>query len=294
MKNTPRDVILQLGALGALYISLSFLLTLIFGLINVTFPIATDNYWELESATDGIRLGIAMLTVFFPTYIILTRLVYRHRRSEAAVYQGFARWLLYGSLLIGGFVMLITLVTTFYTFLSGDMTLRFLLKAGAITAITLSAFYYYLKDLGDYWITHVAQAKAWGIGVSIFVSVIVVLGFINIETPTEVREMRIDELQVNDLRNIQWQLENYLQTSSTTPETLTALYNDSELVPTAPESRDPYTYEVTESGFKLCATFSRDATITHSMPYIDPNLRIKQSENWNYKAGRHCFERTIK
>jgi hypothetical protein len=125
-KHTPRNVVLQVGSLIALYLSVSFLLTLVFGLININYPSAADSYWEIESATEGIRLGIAMIIVFFPTYLVLTRLMNRYRRVEnGALYKNITKWLIYLSLLIGGLVLLGTLVTTIHAFLNGDLTLSF-------------------------------------------------------------------------------------------------------------------------------------------------------------------------
>jgi hypothetical protein len=295
MENTPRNIVLQVGSLIALYLSVSFLLTLVFGLVNLAYPIASDSYWEIERAGDSVRMGIAMVIVFFSTYLVLTRLVNRYRRSESGLYQSITRWLVYLSLLVGGLVMLATLVTVIYTFLNGDITTRFILKAGAVLLITGVAFYYYLLDLRGYWVKNELKSIWYGVLAGIVVLTVLVLGFMNIETPTEVREMKIDEQQIYDLRNIQWRIERYLETSTSTPATLVEAYGDADMIPTAPEGREDYTYEVTSKGFKLCATFSRNPNpdIYNTVPYKDPNLRIQYSENWDYKAGRHCFERVV-
>lgn len=299
MNNTPRNIVLQLGSLIALYLSVSFLLTLIFGLINLAFPIASDNYWEIESAGESVRMGIAMVIVFFPTYLVLTRLVNKYRRTESGIYQAITRWLVYLSLLVGGLVMLGTLVIVIHTFLNGDVTTRFFLKAGAVLGVTGLAFYYYLLDLRGYWVANESKSIMYGSLAGVIVLVIMVFGFMNIETPTEVREMKLDEQQLNDLRNIQWQIESYLETSTTTPQSLTEAYmGDVEMVPTAPEGRADYSYAVTANGFELCATFSQDYTDPYANEFarptmVDSQLRIKQSENWNYKEGRYCFERVV-
>lgn len=293
MNNTPRNIVLQVGSLIALYLSVSFLVTLVFGLINLAFPIESDNYWEIESAGNNVRLGIAMVIVFFPTYLVLTRLVNKYRRSESEIYQTITRWLVYISLLIGGLVMLGTMVTVIYTFLNGDITARFFLKAGAVLVVTGFAFYYYLLDLRGYWVRNESKSILYGVIAGVVVLMVVVFGFKNIETPIEVREMKLDEQQLNDLRNIQWQIESYLATSSTTPVTLAEVYVDTEMIPVAPKGREDYSYSATETGFELCAIFSQNLKTDSPMMYTDPGLRIKQSENWNYKAGRYCFKRVV-
>ncbi len=299
MEHTPRNVVLQVGSLIALYLSASFLLTLVFGLINISYPSETDNYWEIESATESIRLGIAMLIVFFPTYLILTRLMNRYRRAEqGALYQHITKWLIYLSLLVGGLVLLGTLVTTIYTFLNGDLTTRFILKATAVLGVVGMAFHYYLLDARGYWVKDEGKSIMYAIGVGLVVFLAIAFGLGNIETPAVVREMKLDEQQVNDLRNIQWQIDGYMEISSSTlPQTLEEAYNTSGArIPEAPEGRDRYSYELTDRGFKLCATFARDS-VTDEFPmsaYTDPAARIKNGENWNYKAGRYCFDRVVK
>jgi len=296
MNNTPRNTILQIGALIALYASLSFLLTLVFGLINLLFPMSTESFWEIEGASSNVRMGIAMLVVFFPTFLILTRFANQYRRQRQMEQQSATRWLIYISLLVAGLVLLVTLVTTIYTFLNGDMTARFILKAGAVLILMAGAFYYYIQDVRDYWLTHESKSKWYGVGASMFVVTAIALGITNIASPAEVRELRLDEQQINDLRNIQWEIESYLETSTTSPATLDTIYSDTAFIPAAPDNRDGYSYEVTETGFKLCATFAHDsmATDANIRPFRDSTNRMQQAENWDYMAGRYCFERVVK
>ncbi len=299
MENTPRNVILQVGSLIALYLSVSFILTLVFGLINVMIPNAADNYWEIESATESIRIGIAMVVVFYPTYLVLARLMNKFRRVEQGqLYQHITKWLIYLSLLVGGLILLGTLVTTIYTFLNGDITMRFVLKAGAVIVIVGAAFSYYVLDARGYWIKEEKKSIFGGAMVSVVVLLVLILGLQNIETPTTVREMKIDDMQLSDLQNIQWQIIAFMNTSSSTlPDTLEQAYEDSgALVPTAPEGREAYSYEKTTNGFELCATFRHNRTNDDigTASYIDPTVPLKGTENWSYSAGRHCFVRTIR
>jgi hypothetical protein len=80
MENNAKHFALQLGALITLYVSVGSLISLLFGVITIAFPDPT-NSWEYVGATDGIRFAIALLVVFFPAYIALTRIVNRERRG---------------------------------------------------------------------------------------------------------------------------------------------------------------------------------------------------------------------
>lgn len=294
--HTPKHFVLQLGSLISLYISLGFLLSLLFGIINLKFPDATEGYWALESASSAVRLGIAMVIVFFPTYLVLTRLVNKLRRQEKnSSYLNLTKWLVYLSLLIGGGVLLGDLVAVIMTFLEGEVTQRFIFKALAVLLVVGLAFHYYILDARGFWLKNESKSVMYGYGALLAAFIAVAFGFSYIETPTQVREMKLDETQVSDLQSIQWKVEEALALSSTTPTSLTSLYGDFE-APTAPEGRAGYVYERTDTGFKLCATFSRDSIQPEGgfAPSYAPDMKIKNPDNWAYKAGEYCFDRTVR
>ena len=295
MENTPRNVIIQLGSLIALYVSISFFLTLVFGMINLIYPDAADAYYEIEGSSDSVRLGIAMVVVFFPAFITLTRITHVVKRQEKeSEYTMLTRWLLYISLLVAGLTLLGTLVTVLYTFLNGDLTSRFFMKAGAVLCVVGLSFHYYLLEVKGYWIKHESRSFMFAVGISLVVLMTLAFGLRHIDTPATVRDMKIDEQQVNDLRQLQYQIQNSLieNSSSTVASIITQLDLSST---NTPALREPYTAEATATGFKLCATFSRDYTDPNTLTSpIDPTSRIKNADNWNYKAGRYCFERVVK
>lgn len=295
--NTAKHFVLQLGSIITLYLSISFLLVLLFSVINLAFPDAVESYWQIESNSSSVRLSIAMLVVFFPTYLVLTRRVNVLRRAETnSTYLGLTKWLMYLSLLVGGGVILGDLVAIILAFLEGDLTTRFIMKALVLLAVVGVAFYYYLQDARGYWLTRESQSKLFGAGMAAVVLASLVTGFFYTETPKEVREMRLDETQIQDLQQIQYRIEEAMRMSSSTlPASLEEAYDGFE-VPTAPEDREDYSYEVTETGFNLCATFSRDSNADAEMwgPMFDSTMPIKNGNNWNYKEGRYCFERVVK
>jgi hypothetical protein len=279
-----------------LYLSLGFLLGLLFGIINLKFPDATEGYWAIESASSTVRLGIAMVIVFFPTYLVLTRLVNKLRRQEKnGAYLNLTKWLVYFSLLIGGGVLLGDLVAVIMTFLEGDMTSRFIFKALAVLVVVGLAFHYYILDARGFWLKNESKSIMFGYGALLAAFVSVALGFSYIETPTQVREMKLDETQIQDLQSIQWKVEEVLSFSSSTPANLEALYGEFP-APAAPEDRPAYIYALTDAGFRLCATFSRDSINPEQnfAPAMYPEQKIKNPDNWSYKAGEYCFERNVK
>jgi len=237
-----------------------------------------------------------MLLVFFPTYLALTRQVNKNRRTETnSAYLGLTKWLLYLSLLVGGGVLLGDAVAVILSFLEGELTTRFVLKAAVLMLIVGAAFYYYLQDARGYWLTREKESKLYGLAMAVVVTAAIVMGFFNSQTPNTIREMKLDETQISDLQQIQWKIEEALAVSSSTvPASLEEAY-DGFPIPEAPEDRAAYSYEVTEQGFNLCATFSRDSNTEQEMwgPTFDKTALIRNGNSWQYKEGRYCFERIV-
>ena len=101
MEQTPKQFALQIAALITLYVSISAFLILLFGLINLTYPDAAEDYWQIQSSQSGIRYAIAALIVFFPAYLVLTRVVNQARRHASNLYHTLTKWFVYLSILVG-------------------------------------------------------------------------------------------------------------------------------------------------------------------------------------------------
>ena len=297
MENTAKNFALQLGSLISLYVSVSALTVLLFGIITLLYPDPAQNSWEYQSASSSIRASIAFLFIFFPTYIILTRLVNVIRRTEHGTYLTLTKWLIYLSLLIGGGVLLGDLVFVLMSFLNGELTIRFILKALSLFGVVSSAFVYYVLDARGYWQTEESKSKLYAVLMSVIVLLVMVIGLTKIETPTQVRETNIDQEQVYDLQNIQSYIESYYQVQGTLPKSIEQLYEGLE-APTASETRAPYTFEIlSDRSYKLCAEFKFPSTQSEKMQYTNvafpEDIEFKNSYNWDHGAGNWCFERVL-
>lgn len=293
--NHPKHFVLQLSALVSLYLSVIFLLALIFSLINLAIPDPIESYWEIERAGESVRFGIAMLVVFFPTFLIITRLVNQARRNNPITRSVLTKWLLYISLFVGAGAILTNLVMVIFAFLDGELTLRFILKALTLLVVVGAAVLYYYYDTKDYWLTHERASLIFGGVMSAIVIATLVAGLMNVETSAKVRELKLDEKQIMDLQIIQSEIEEYLRLNDILPPSLEALQLGSRL-PQAPTGREAYSYEITETGFNLCATFYRASIIdgsSYTHPINTPSgiLLSINTHEWGHEAGRYCFER---
>lgn len=294
METTAKNFALQLGALVALYVSLTSLVVMLFGIVNIHFPDPASAYYEYDSAESSIRFSLAILVVFFPTYLLLTRKVNKARRSAEGAYLMLTKWMIYLSLLVGGFVLLGDFVTVIYTFLNGEITTRFILKALALLVVVGSAFYYYLQDAKGYWNKNEKLSIQLGIGAGAVVLAVCIYGFYSIDSPSVVRDIAIDRNQVNDLQEIQWRIEEYYATNNQLPTSIEEVYVEGMTIPTAPEERSPYQYQMTgEDSYQLCATFARatpESEKSIARPIYDDPGYLK-NQNWDHPTGNYCFDR---
>jgi type II secretory pathway pseudopilin PulG len=295
MEHNAKHFALQLGALITLYVSIGSLISVMFGIITLAFPDPIDSYWVNESAMESIRWGMSLLVVFFPTYVALTRTINVNRRTSGGSYLNITKWLIYLSLVVGGCVLLGDLVAIINNFLHGELTTRFILQALTVLIVVGLAFFYYLLDAREYWHTHESLSKRYGLLTSAIVAIVIVGGYLHIETPSEVREKRMDTQQISDLTTIQSFIESEYSMSGTLPETLSEL-SDRNTIPTAPSGRSAYEYrKESATSFQLCATFTYPSDPNqYDMGYYSvPEYGIKNPNDWNHKEGQTCFPRVI-
>jgi hypothetical protein len=303
MKTTPKDFFLQVAAFAALYVSAVSLINLLFSAINVVFPDALNNYsyYSYDPYTTGLRLAIASLVIVFPLFLVLTRFINSDIAKEPAKADLWPRrWLTYLTLFVAGLAVSIDLIVLVNTFLSGEITTRFVLKVLALLAVTGMAFAYYFMDLKQGTSMPAKTRMGWRIGAVALVVVSLVWGFSVLGSPAKARDLRFDAQKVNDLQNIQWQVISFWQQKEKLPASLAELEDpiSSNPIPVDAESGNGYEYRVTGAlSFELCAEFNRptderaiasDKMMASSIyPYEGANA------NWKHDAGRTCFERTV-
>jgi hypothetical protein len=294
-QNTARNFVLQLASLITLYVTLVASVMLVFGIINTLYPDAASYAWEYSSTQDSMRTGIAMLLVFFPVFLITTRMVNKIRRTETGTYLALTKWVVYLSILVGGVILLGDLVTVIMGFLNGELTTRFLLKAGALAGVLSFALYYFIQDARGFWLTHEKESKLYGMAALGIVVALLGLGFTYGDSPSKVREMKIDAEQVAKLSDMEWRVQDHYTVKSALPQTIDELYIGIES-PKAPEGRQAYTYKVVDQDtYALCAHFAYPSTPTGvTQPaYVGTDAIKNPYNNWDHGEGETCFERTV-
>lgn len=129
----------------------------------------------------------------------------------------------------------------------------------------------------------------YAVGATLIAVAALTLGFMHSASPSEVREVRLDEQQVYDLQDMQWRIEDHYRVTGSLPANTDMLYVGIE-APEAPEDRPEYGYStLTETTYELCATF---ALSSNGENVQDTSMRNPYN-NWDHGAGETCFEREV-
>ena len=142
--HTARETFMYLLMFTALFIFAINLGSALFYLIEKALP-DDPTYGPHVSQ---IRWAVSLMIVSLPIFVFVSRRINRgvleipeKRRSKIR------RWLTYLTLFIAASVIIGDSASLIYNFLSGELTLRFILKVLTIGAISGIAFSYYLQQL---------------------------------------------------------------------------------------------------------------------------------------------------
>lgn len=148
IKASPKDVFLHLFSMVTLYGSAISLITLLFQYVNLAVPDALEQQYYYSGAYQTIRFAVASLIVLFPAYVWVTWFLNKMYEKEPDKRNlRIRKWLIYLTLFIAGLVILGDFVSLIYSFLGGEVTMRFVLKIGAVLLVAGAIFWYYFWDL---------------------------------------------------------------------------------------------------------------------------------------------------
>ena len=300
-KTTAKDFFLYLGVIIGLYVSSISFLMLAFQIIDKVFPLAGEYIGNYDS---GIRSSLAALIIFFPAFIYVSYLANKDLISSPDKKDMWVRrWMIFLTLFVAGLTIAIDLATLIYRFLGAeDLTLRFFLKVFFVLAVAITVFKFVLNDLKRISFEITKSVKNYVLVVSAIILLGIIYGMFIIGSPASQRARMLDEQRINDLSSIQSQIVyTQWQNKGEVPQNLDALKDpiSGYILPTDPETKESYEYKmISKNSFELCATFKTVNLLDESgakiarpvsYPYMDGVI----NENWQHKAERTCFTRTI-
>jgi hypothetical protein len=141
---SARDAFWYLLMFGALYMSAFYLGDLLFGFINLAFPDDLSYADRAEYVERGIRWATAALIVAFPVFLFAAWKTGKEVAADPTRRNSALRkWLTYMTLLVAAIALVTDGITLIYNVLSGELTLRFILKVLVVAAIAGAVFAYY-------------------------------------------------------------------------------------------------------------------------------------------------------
>lgn len=120
--------------------------------------------------------------------------------------------------------------------------------------------------------------------VSAVVVTVVIIGFVQIDSPGVARMRRFDDRRIEDLQALQLTIEWYWNEHDSLPQSLEAALSQRKITSglADPMSDKPYEYTVLDSNtYEICAEFQ---LATSEPNYGAPGF-------WYHGAGRECFKR---
>lgn len=145
---TARDAFIYLLLFTALAFVVANLVALVHGILDLSLPDPSDSTWIGRSATFRIRWSIAMLVVATPVFVWMTLYTRRQIAEDAGRRRSLVRkWLTYLAMFLSALVFFGDAVFVIYSFLNGEATLRFLLKALTVACVSGTVFAFYLRDV---------------------------------------------------------------------------------------------------------------------------------------------------
>lgn len=145
---SAREAFLYLVLFSTLYLSAFHLGSLVFQLVDHALPDPADLPEAAEGIRQAIRWAVSSLAIAFPIFLFVSRMLGRAIAADPTKRASRVRkWLTYLTLFVAASVIIGDLTTLLYSFLGGELTLRFALKAATVGAIAGAVFGYYLRDL---------------------------------------------------------------------------------------------------------------------------------------------------
>ncbi len=303
------DIVLNFFSFILLGMVTAALGTLYFQVVNNYFPdklTDVNNYYgsyAYERVVDAIYYAIAALIVAYPAYYLVIRLWFRRfREDEAKTESKLTKWLTYLVLLIASVTIVGDLVSILTTFLRGELTMRFFLKAFIILAIAGMIFgFYFLERKKVQYRQDIPRRTFQLFGYSLTGIVVcgIALGFLVAGSPNEARMRGFDAQRASALSNIATCIHSYVNEFDRLPGALSDLDRSSEYrymycsSEKDPDTGVPYEYRVVkpltptgnvlEGEVELCAVFSL-ASDEDGLAY-----RSRSDAKWyTHGAGRSC------
>jgi hypothetical protein len=245
---------------------------------------------------DLIRYATSMIIVAAPIFYAVMRQIFKSladgRLDKDA---GVRRWLVYFILFISAVIVIGTLVNTLNSFLNGELTLKFILKALTVGGIAAIVFSFYLYDIRREDIVGVGDRTIaiYFYGSLVIIVATLIFSLLVIESPSTARNRKMDNAILNNFDQIDSALTSYYSEKKSLPSFLDELRTEynylSEDAFVDPATGVKFDYRIKSlDEYELCATF-RLTSEADSQYNFDNSL----IQRWPHAGGYQCLGQKV-
>jgi hypothetical protein len=314
-KTSTVETVLNLFSFILLGIITTAIGTLYFNIIEYFFPdpLKSAYYYYYEGTNNAIHYAMAGLIIGFPILVTVLRMWFKKfREEENKVEANLTKWVTYLVLLVSAVVIVGDLITVLYTFLQGEISIRFFLKGLTVLAIAGAIFGFYFLERKRVQYKKDIPSKTFKVfGWSLFGVILagILLGFVVTGSPNTERMRTFDNRRSEDLSYLAGCVSEYANQFERLPSNILELEKSTSISYCVnkrdPETQALYEYnivtpltkEVSTNVFigeiELCATFALPSDNTAIVDVEGPYGDKYPSKWYVHPAGHTCFSETI-
>jgi len=290
---SAKDAFLYLLSFSTLATWSSALGSMLFQFIDYWIPDAVSPH-VVYNLRSTVTWQMASIAVAFPIFLLVMKLIFGEAANAPERLQsGVRKWLTYIALLVTAVAVICDLIWFFDYFLTGELSVRFVLKSVTVMLISSGIFAYYLGSLRWNRSTDLSRERRRNLAFGTIAAATVIAAFcigLGVAgTPGVQRRIEADRKRQQDLQTLAnaiklWRDQSQRADASTAiPATLVELGARQRLRITDPETNAAYEYHPkSATAYDLCANFAEVETGGR-------NGYPNTYGFWNHGKGRTCF-----
>jgi len=265
---------------------------IIFQIINKNIKDLVDMY---SYDSTALKFAISAIIISTPIYYVLMWLIGKSLfEGKLSKESEIRRWLSYLILFIASVVMIGWLIATIFSFLNGELTLKFILKSLTSIIISATVFTYYFYDIRR---AEIAGKKDKIIKIYFYSSLAIIIAvlisaFVFVESPAETRNLKRDNEILNRFSNIDGAMNSFFSIKGKLPNDLNELMANVDYI-NENNTKDPITgqkfdYKVIDDRtYEICSNFmtSNKGEIKDQYSYYN--------DVWPHDKGYQCIKKNI-
>ncbi len=316
-KTKALDVFVYLGIAISLITSVTNLLQILFTAIDRRFPdiLSTPGYYA-DTSESTMRFAVASIVVMFPIYTLLSW--YTSSDIKKFLYKQdipVRKFMVYLTLFVTVLTLIGTLISVIYTYLGGELSVRFGYRALSVFFVALALFGYYYYALKRDYSKKTKVPVLITLASSVVVLIAVVWSVNIVGSPSVMRAKKIDSMRLGHISQLQQELLNKVNMKDMLPEKLDELTNAFQgfQVPVDPVTKEPYEYHLIQQAvvkmnytlnkkeltnqaiFELCAVFETERDVNGSgmgmsEPVVVSSAPALSSIDAKYSAQNYYYD----